>query len=67
MNTSTAATLNPPDRDYTAWRDQVRTFFAQKDEFDLASAIYPFATRFEEGMTAKEAFAAFDKWAIADV
>jgi hypothetical protein len=51
---------------YCAWRSWVRACFEQPEEFDLASAIYDFQSAWEEGMTAREAYEAFDRWTRED-
>jgi hypothetical protein len=62
----TAEKVDTADRDYATWRDQIKTFFAHPDEFNLASEIYQFAADFENGMTAKQSYDSFDAWVACD-
>jgi hypothetical protein len=47
---------------WTMWCLKLIALFDNKEEFDLARAIYNFQSCYDDGMTAQEAYDDFDTW-----
>lgn len=60
MNITYHTLGKPAEPTFLQWRDCVRAFFEQPEEYDLASAIYPFTTAYKDGKSPLEAFELFD-------